>query len=168
MAKQLKLVYFLCPVCETLKSIPLAWLKKVKQPACSRRCQGILNGRRWAKHGHKGRAAWTSETEQRFKMRMSGTKNPNWRGGRSVNAAGYVELRMPEHPRARANGYVYEHLVVMEAALGRPLRKNEVVHHIDRNPSNNKPENLQVFTSNREHLEIAHGLPKSAKRAADQ
>lgn len=36
----------------------------------------------------------------------------------------------------------------MEEHLDRPLRQDEVVHHIDGDPSNDSIENLQVMTRN--------------------
>lgn len=46
----------------------------------------------------------------------------------------------------------HEHRVVMERILGRKLEKGEVVHHIDRNKKNNDPSNLQLFSSQAEHV----------------
>lgn len=46
----------------------------------------------------------------------------------------------------------HEHRVVMERMLGRPLRPGEVVHHKDGNILNNAPGNLQLFSSQGEHL----------------
>lgn len=46
----------------------------------------------------------------------------------------------------------HTHRVVAESILGRPLRKGEVVHHIDLNKRNNKPENLIVFRTQAEHV----------------
>lgn len=40
---------------------------------------------------------------------------------------------------------------VAEQMLGRPLKKGEVVHHIDNNKRNNQPSNLMVFKSQKEH-----------------
>ena len=40
----------------------------------------------------------------------------------------------------------HTHRVVAEAMLGRKLRSDEVVHHIDGNKRNNDPSNLQVMT----------------------
>jgi HNH endonuclease len=45
-----------------------------------------------------------------------------------------------------------EHRVVMEKVLGRKLEKHEIVHHKDEDKRNNNPENLQLYSSNAEHL----------------
>ena len=39
----------------------------------------------------------------------------------------------------------YKHIVIAEGFLKRKLKDNEVVHHIDENPSNNEPSNLAVM-----------------------
>lgn len=49
--------------------------------------------------------------------------------------------------------YVPEHRVIMEKLLKRKLKTEEVVHHIDRNRSNNELSNLRVMT-NKEHLNL--------------
>jgi hypothetical protein len=55
------------------------------------------------------------------------------------------------HTRTRlikVNGKkVREHRVIMAHILGRPLTEEEQVHHIDGNPLNNDPANLQVTFS---------------------
>jgi len=64
---------------------------------------------------------------------------------------GYIRIYMPEHDMADSNGLVYEHQLVAEQKLGRPLQDGETVHHIDKDRSNNSPDNLLVFASNADH-----------------
>ena len=83
--------------------------------------------------------------------------NPAWKGGRYIEPEkGYVMIRNPKHPRARQNGYVLEHLLIAEKLLGRPLRENEEVHHKNRIKTDNRPENLQVFSTHLEHWMTEH------------
>lgn len=53
---------------------------------------------------------------------IKGVNNPLWKDGRS-NSSGYVVLLRPEHTRANVGGYVYEHILIAEKALGKPLPK---------------------------------------------
>lgn len=68
---------------------------------------------------------------------------------RVVCTNGYVSLFMPRHPLAMANGYVYEHRLVMSQVLGRLLEPNEEPHHKDEDKQNNAPENLELKTKRR-------------------
>lgn len=77
--------------------------------------------------------------------------------GRIVNN-GYRYIYKPSHPRAKTHGgYVGEHVLVMEQALGRLLLDDELVHHKDENRLNNNPDNLEV-TSRSRHAQI-HAKP---------
>lgn len=58
----------------------------------------------------------------------------------------------------------HAHRVVAEEMLGRPLQRNEIVHHIDGNKHNNDPSNLQVM-SQADHLRLHHAeMWKARKR----
>lgn len=71
-----------------------------------------------------------------------------------------VRNKISDSRRGSGNGATYakkfgqhEHRLVAEQILGRPLRKGEVVHHIDRNRRNNDPKNLMIFASQAEHVQ---------------
>lgn len=90
-----------------------------------------------------------------FSMRSTGAPGPrngSWNGGRQIDKSGYVLVLSPGHPNSTQSGYIREHRLVMEQKIGRLLKPTEVVHHIDGNKSNNCPENLRLYRSNREHL----------------
>lgn len=72
---------------------------------------------------------------------------------RRVLAQGYVQVRVPGHPRAATGGWVHEHIVVMEASIGRYLADDEIVHHINRNPADNRIENLRLMARG-DHTEL--------------
>lgn len=90
--------------------------------------------------------------------RSRNTRSSCFQGGRNICSNGYVEIIIPGHPSTNTRGYVYEHRVVAEKRLGRYLRTDEVVHHIDGNKTNNAPENLIVL-SNEQHATL-HSLLK--------
>jgi len=83
----------------------------------------------------------------------SGEGHPDWKGGRTINKDGYVEVYSPEHPNRRKHTrYVLEHRLVMEEHLGRYLTSQEVVHHRNGVKDDNRIENLELFATNGEHL----------------
>lgn len=81
----------------------------------------------------------------------AGEKCHTWRGGRKIDN-GYLCIYVPTHPYATRTGYVRAHRLVMESQLGRYLLPCEVVHHKDKNPQNNDPANLELYSTNGEHL----------------
>lgn len=70
-----------------------------------------------------------------------GSKNGRWRGGRRLNAQGYVVVTCPEHPHA-VDGYMQEHRLIVERALGHILRRSAPVHHWNEIKTDNRRSNL--------------------------
>ena len=83
-----------------------------------------------------------------------GSNSPNWKGGRTHTSTGYVLLMSPGHPRAWRDGYVLEHVLVAEAALGKPLPERAVVHHVNGIKTDNRPQNLVVCQDNGYHSSL--------------
>lgn len=57
----------------------------------------------------------------------------------------------PRWYKRYSNSKKLVHRDVAEKNLGRKLLREEVVHHINRNKTDNRPENLRVFSSQKEH-----------------
>lgn len=129
--------------------------KRCSVDGCPRdaRCWGFcgMHYQRVAKYGEPGQA----EPIGKF-----GENNPKWRGGRirGGEKKRYWNIYSPDHPNATKDGYVLEHRLVMEKELGRFLDPSEIVHHLNEDPSDNRPENLSV-TIQSEHAR-EHGLTR--------
>lgn len=67
---------------------------------------------------------------------------------------GYILKMAKGHPRANRDGYVPEHVLVMEKTLGFFLQPGNVVHHIDGNTGNNAIGNLLLCETQADHLFI--------------
>lgn len=85
-------------------------------------------------------------TRARLSQAKRGSANPMWKGGARVDKGRRVVQVGSDHPMANSSGWVYEHRLVAAAAIGRFLRPDEYVHHIDLDPLNNTPENLVIVT----------------------
>ncbi len=92
-------------------------------------------------HGHQGNG----------KPGQRGCDHPHWKGGKRQRTDGYIEIYHPCHHRAGTHGYVFEHVLVAERILGRPLKDGETVHHIDENRQNNENDNIYIFCIDAAH-----------------
>lgn len=79
-----------------------------------------------------------------------------WKKG-EIKQNGYIVIYSPFHPKANAmgKGYVKRSRLVMEKHIGRYLKDNEVIHHLNGIRDDDRLENL-VITTKSEHQPVYH------------
>ena len=78
--------------------------------------------------------------------KMSESKKVGGIGYKKLRSDGYVSIYFPDHPKATKDGYIMERDLVMECAIGRCLKDDGVVHHINGIRNDNRKENLKLMT----------------------
>lgn len=82
--------------------------------------------------------------ERPSRARSIRRRKERWAGGRRVT-------------------YLYVHRLVVAQHLGRPLTSRETVHHINGDPTDNRPDNLIAFTSQATHMRVHHYLDREPR-----
>ena len=78
-------------------------------------------------------------------------------GSRRRDPQGYIRVKV-----LRGKGpWRFEHVIVMEGKIGRPLIKGEIVHHVDGDRENNVPDNLFLCRSHAHHMEVERQLKET-------
>lgn len=111
----------------------------------------------WNK-GKKGVQVCSEKTKYKHRINMLqrnliGEKNPMWQGGYTYNKDRYLMKREINHPSCDNQKRVFVHRLVMEEYLGRYLKPEEVVHHINRKRDDNRIENLMLFENQSQHMQ---------------
>lgn len=99
--------------------------------------------------GKKSSKKFTPEyKEKNYHSKCRGTTT------RSIN--GYVLVKNYDHPNRNSHNDILEHILIVSGMVGRPLKKGEVVHHINCIRDDNRLENLFLFKNRSEHKKC-HG-----------
>jgi hypothetical protein len=75
-----------------------------------------------------------------------GSMSSSYKNGTSRSSGGYLLIKDKRHPNADSTGMIMQHIKVMSDYLGRPLKKNEIVHHKNGIRNDNRIENLELCT----------------------
>lgn len=79
-------------------------------------------------------------------------------GTKRINSQGYVEIKITHGNGTKSQNYIAEHRKLMEEHINRPLKRNEMVHHVDGNRANNDLENNLLLMTKSQHNKLNHFL----------
>jgi len=108
------------------------------------------------------RKFWKSPEERnRRSERAQGSKNGRWKGGER-KIMGYVWVYFSAPHLHKVQGAIPRAVHVMEQCIGRRLKKEEIVHHMNRVRTDDRIKNLLLFANSAEHLRW-HGRKRTKK-----
>lgn len=120
----------------------------------------------WVEIGKRSKGKSISpETRAKQSAKMKGRRKRTdyaFGGHEKKRSDGYIKVYAPDHPNCTADGYVMQHILVVERAIGRHLTEKECVHHINHIRDDNRIENLKLMTIS-EHMSL-HMKERYAKR----
>lgn len=93
-----------------------------------------------------------NEYEKLRQWKMKGIKSASDfkrapKGSGCLTKHGYRKIHKPDHPNCWKNGDIFEHVFVMSEYIGRALQNKETVHHKNGIKSDNRIENLELWSN---------------------
>lgn len=84
-------------------------------------------------------------------------------GKTNVDFGGYIRVKITEGK----GRWKLQHVIVMEEMLGRPLNSGEIVHHINGDRKDNRPENLFLCQSPKHHNAVHRTQDDALRRCLE-
>lgn len=148
----------------------ISWTNYKKRRFCSNKCRSLYQSKflRGEKSPNWKGGKWCIDCGKRLNSAITnikrcrkcyikynrGKNHPSWKGGKMTDKDGYIYIHKPEHPFSNDHGYIFEHRLIMEKHIKRYLKREEVVHHINRNEADNSIKNLLLLPNNSEHRKL--------------
>lgn len=101
------------------------------------------------------RKAQSAICSHECKMKFMSAPDGKKKYKRGYKLGGHILVKAAEHPNNK-KGWVPEHRLIMEKHLGRILRSDELIHHINMKKDDNRIENLYIFNDDTTHF-LSHG-----------
>lgn len=79
-----------------------------------------------------------------------GSDHPLWKGGKILRG-GYCYIHKPNHPHSNKQGYIAEHRLTIEKAIGKIIPDGAEPHHVNCNRSDNRNTNLVLCEDSAYH-----------------
>lgn len=165
-----------CPICHTMFRP-----KHSKQKTCSNECGDKIRqtAKRRTNCEHCGKPLKSNIAPKvRFCSKSCAMKDRDRKGqlnapvgARQKHSNGYMMIKMPGNPGAYKTGWMLEHRYVMEEFLGRALNDDEHVHHKNGDRSDNRLENLELWSGKKDppgQRQIDRAKDLVLKMSADQ
>lgn len=143
--------------------------KNIRYKCCSENCRDEFHRRNKKDNNHvctncglsfnsprDNKTSMVFCSQKCSKEYMRGEKSPFYSGG-NITSQGYKAIKIGKK-------YVLEHRLVVEEHIGRKLKRDEDVHHIDFNKLNNDISNLLLLKKD-EHTRLHHKLKMEIKNA---
>lgn len=103
----------------------------------------------------------------RSRKGIIGSKHPSWMGGRNRVKGGYIRVWLyptdPFYAMVNNHSYILEHRLIVAQSLGRCLRDNEIVHHLNGIRDDNRITNLLLVSPNK-HSQIIPAMQGRIQR----
>lgn len=157
-----KSLFKICSTCNIEKSVDEFWKRKdSKKTGCHFECISCGNIRN-ANKSPEFRARDRLRTRTNTRLKSPYGLDPNFEGKykpgtkynpetRFLSKNGYWLIYRPGHPNAQGRtgkynkGRIFEHIFIMSEYLGRPLKKDETIHHKNGIRHDNRIENLELW-----------------------
>jgi hypothetical protein len=141
--------------------------KEIDKQGRSKRCckcrNKISNPFKGKHHTKTTKLIIGRKSEEKFTEQYINKIHDKYKGTKKRDINGYVLVKDYKHSNRNSHNDILEHILIMSNFLKRPLKKGEIVHHIDFVRNNNDLKNLYLFSSRSEHVKSSASIFKLIK-----